>query len=82
MSDRTADTCEDVSVKAKTKPIVIFSCVHEKVLCSTGCGRRAAWGCVFGLRGKLEGKTCDAPLCDRCMSAHGHCPPHARMEKK
>ena len=74
MSDRTADTCEEVSVKTK-KPTTVFSCSRTKAYCSAGCGRRATRGCAFELRGKFEGKTCDAPLCERCGAI---CPPHVR----
>lgn len=76
MSDRTAEASEEVSVKAKSTSVFICS-RGEKVLCSAGCGRRASRGCAFELKGKLAGKTCNAPLCERCGAI---CPPHTRTK--
>lgn len=46
------------------------------------CGRPSTRLCDWPLRGKAEGRTCSAPLCDRCTSRRGevdHCPAHAKM---
>jgi hypothetical protein len=56
-----------------------MACKHVKfpggdaILCSRGgrtrrcsvCGERAGHLCDYPLRGRAEGKACDAPLCDR-----------------
>jgi hypothetical protein len=81
VSDRTADVCDEVSHKTDAPAVVLFSCSRERVYCSTGCGRRAAWRCRFELGGKRAGETCGAHLCERCTSASGLCPPHARVRR-
>ena len=63
------------------------------VACSRGsqvkrckCGRKATKACDHQLTGRLEGKMCSAPLCDRCATSAGEdldlCPVHARMAQK
>jgi hypothetical protein len=50
------------------------------------CGRKATKACDHKLTGRLNGKTCSAPLCDRCSTSTGEdldlCPVHARMAQK
>jgi len=47
------------------------------------CGRPATRLCDWQLSGPKAGKTCDAPLCDRCAARVGpgrdYCQAHARM---
>ncbi len=47
------------------------------------CGAPSTRLCDFPLKGKKTGKTCDAPICDRCAAAFGdeidYCPPHAKL---
>jgi hypothetical protein len=39
----------------------------KNLTCSTvGCKGRVRGKCSMALRGVLEGKTCDRPLCDGC----------------
>ena len=62
------------------------------IACSRGpvksckCGRRSTKLCDYPLRGKKQGKTCDAPLCDRCATSVGknldYCCVHAEIAKK
>jgi hypothetical protein len=54
-----------------------------------GCAGRADLLCDYPLRGKKEGKTCDAPICKRCAVVQGepaddrqYCPTHARITAK
>jgi hypothetical protein len=47
------------------------------------CGAPSTRLCDFPLKGKKAGKTCSAPICDRCRTAFGdeidYCPPHAKL---
>lgn len=49
----------------------------------TACGAPSTRLCDFPLKGKKAGKTCSAPICDRCRTAFGdeidYCPPHAKV---
>lgn len=49
----------------------------------SACGAPSTRLCDFPLKGKLTGKTCSKPICDRCAAAFGddvdYCPPHARL---
>lgn len=46
--------------------------------CSTiRCGGLATAACAHPLRGKLEGRTCDAAICASCTK-DGLCPSHRR----
>ena len=48
-----------------------------------GCKNLATVVCVFPLRGRHAGKTCERALCDKCAAANiGICPPHARLAVK
>lgn len=63
-----------------------FVCTHGRARrakpCSV-CGAPSTKLCDFPLKGKKTGKTCDAPICDRCAAAFGdeidYCPPHAKL---
>lgn len=66
--------------------VIGIACSRESVkLCSACKSRRHTKLCDFPLSGKKAGKTCDAPLCDRCAEHVGpdrdYCPPHARAAK-
>ena len=62
------------------------------IVCSKGdrrsckCGRRSTKLCDYPLRGKKQGRTCDAPLCDRCATSVGrdkdYCPAHVEISKR
>jgi hypothetical protein len=49
------------------------------------CGRPHTKLCDFPLSGAKAGKTCDAPMCDRCATSVGpnldYCPPHTRYSE-
>ncbi len=76
---------------AEQRQISLFGTQSEAIICSHGrrapkcrfCDRTSAKLCDFLLIGSKAGKTCDAPLCDRCATSVGPdrdlCPPHARQ---
>lgn len=83
-------TCKPFVVRDATGKVVGggFACSRGSALDRLrkfcGCGRPATKLCDYPLRGPKAGKTCDAPLCERCATVVGadrdFCQPHARDE--
>lgn len=85
-----AVTCKPFVVRDATGKVVGggFACSRgsslDRLRKFCGCGRPATRLCDYPLRGPKSGKTCDAPLCERCAIAVGadqdFCQPHARAQ--
>ena len=66
-----------------------FACSRGSSRPRCKCGRPSRYLCDFPLKGRKEGQTCDAPLCDSCAklikkTAQGsvhYCPAHQRMSE-
>jgi hypothetical protein len=66
------------------EPITIFACRRQsdRPSCKV-CHRRTDGACSYPLRGRLEGKTCDTPLCSAHQHGeHGYCEAHHRMAER
>ena len=59
-----------------------FVCTRGRRQNCKFCSRYATKLCDFALTGAKAGKTCDAPMCDRCakeiLPGKDYCPPHVR----
>lgn len=66
--------------------IQVITCTRGSSAKHCKCGRKATIACDHKLTGSKLGKTCDAPLCDRCATSAGPnidlCPVHARLAQK
>ena len=70
----------------RTKDGVVVACSRGSSAKRCKCGRPSTKLCDYLLYGELAGRTCDAPLCDRCAVSAGYnkdyCQAHARVEAK
>lgn len=68
--------------------VTVFSCSRgQRQTCGQpDCRRPMTKLCDFKLKGKLEGKTCDRPLCDTHAQSVGpnldYCPAHKGLADK
>jgi hypothetical protein len=80
-------SCNTVKVETSAGPVTAIICTRgrRRQNCKF-CSRYSTKLCDFPLAGPKAGKTCDAPMCDRCAVHVGpdkdFCPPHYNYREK